>query len=204
MHIFFLICGLSFVLNAQEKLPMTAAQTQDFVAKMVDKSQKMAEVKTQFTQQKHSTVLTSVVESTGNMRFNAKDKYLRWAYKTPQVIVFELDKDNVSITGAGGKPLQLPAAAKRGVSMLAQMIMQIVNGQLLIDNKNKDFQPSYFRSGSNTLIELKAKSNRMKRAMVGINMLINSELEPISIEIIENGGDRTVIHFDQGMEISYK
>lgn len=181
-------------LNAQSTdfAPIPEAQKAQFVSQMRATAAEMKKLSCSFVQQKHISVLTDVAESVGVMDYK-QPGYLRWQYISPQQFAFVMDNGVVAVTNANGEA-DMPEQAKKMVGSLSELIMSMINGSVFSDTKN--FTMSFFTRSGQTLIKLTPKVAKIKRLFTGINIIIDNKTHlPSSVEMLEKGGDRTVIMF---------
>lgn len=100
-----------------------------------------------FVQTKSVAMMSEPQVSTGHMTYRAPD-YIRWAYSTPQTVVWEIDGDKSNVN------LQ--------VQRLLQMIMTSVAGGNTNDPKLQRETKKMFRSVNITMDETKQVANRVE------------------------------------------
>lgn len=100
-----------------------------------------------FVQTKSVAMMSEPQVSTGHMTYRAPD-YIRWAYSTPQTVVWEIDGDKSNVNPQ--------------VQRLLQMIMTSVAGGNTNDPKLQRETKKMFRSVNITMDETKQVANRVE------------------------------------------
>ena len=100
-----------------------------------------------FVQTKSVAMMSEPQVSTGHMTYRAPN-YIRWAYSTPQTIVWEIDGDKSNVNPQ--------------VQRLLQMIMTSVAGGNTNDPKLQRETKKMFRSVNITMDETKQVANRVE------------------------------------------
>ena len=100
-----------------------------------------------FVQTKSVAMMSEPQVSTGHMTYRAPD-YIRWAYSTPQIVVWEIDGDKSNVNPQ--------------VQRLLQMIMTSVAGGNTNDPKLQRETKKMFRSVNITMDETKQVANRVE------------------------------------------
>ena len=100
-----------------------------------------------FVQTKSVAMMSEPQVSTGHMTYRAPD-YIRWAYSTPQTVVWEIDGDKRNVNPQ--------------VQRLLQMIMTSVAGGNTNDPKLQRETKKMFRSVNITMDEAKQVANRVE------------------------------------------
>ena len=100
-----------------------------------------------FVQTKSVAMMSEPQISTGHMTYRAPD-YIRWAYSTPQTVVWEIDGDKSNVNPQ--------------VQRLLQMIMTSVAGGNTNDPKLQRETKKMFRSVNITMDETKQVANRVE------------------------------------------
>ena len=100
-----------------------------------------------FVQTRSVAMMSEPQVSTGHMTYRAPD-YIRWAYSTPQTVVWEIDGDKSNVNPQ--------------VQRLLQMIMTSVAGGNTNDPKLQRETKKMFRSVNITMDEAKQVANRVE------------------------------------------
>ena len=104
-------------------------------------------IEADFVQTKSVAMMSEPQVSTGHMTYRAPD-YIRWAYSTPQTVVWEIDGDKSNVNPQ--------------VQRLLQMIMTSVAGGNTNDPKLQRETKKMFRSVNITMDETKQVANRVE------------------------------------------
>jgi outer membrane lipoprotein carrier protein len=169
---------------------MTDADKSVFIQNMQAASKTTHSLQCNFTQKKNSSLLDEAVVSNGMMYFKAPDA-LRWEYTSPQAYAFVMNqgqsvvKNNKGITN-------LDAQSSQMIKNMTEMIMGMINGKGLIDNKN--FTTSYYTNQKQVRIILTPKNSKIKMLFRSIQVYVNPKTYLANlIEMNEAGGDVTSI-----------
>lgn len=170
------------------------AQDQSALAqRIIDASAGMASINCDFTQTRHLSIMNQDIVSKGKMSYSKPDK-LRWEYQSPQQMAFVMDGQDVSFENNGKKA---QADAVQGGMMyrqIAKLLMSCISGKMLSDQKS--FGISINEQGKEIVAELIPKKGELKRMWSKMVMHFDSSsLNAVKIEIMEAGGDSTVIDF---------
>lgn len=188
------VCFIFFTLTAFPQnsnfVKMTDADKSVFIQNMQAASKTTHSLQCNFTQKKNSSLLDEAVVSNGMMYFKAPDA-LRWEYTSPQAYAFVMNqgqsvvKNNKGITN-------LDAQSSQMIKNMTEMIMGMINGKGLIDNKN--FTTSYYTNQKQVRIILTPKNSKIKMLFRSIQVYVNPKTYLANlIEMNEAGGDVTSI-----------
>ena len=100
-----------------------------------------------FVQTKHVALMSEPQVSTGHMTYRAPD-YLRWEYKTPQTVVWEMDGENSNVHPR--------------VQGLLRMIMASIAGKAQDDKAMQRESKRLFRSIELTMDEANGVAQRVE------------------------------------------
>lgn len=160
---------------------------QKIIEKMTTAAEAIKTVQCNFTQTKHTKLLSKGLVSQGRMACQQPDK-LRWEYTSPSSSTLILNGTEARLTKDGGTN----AGRNKFVGEMARMIMNSVAGKYLTDNKTfqvtaKEMPTEYVA----TLLPLRKDIKRLYTKLVLHFDLGQSTVT--QVEIFEKSGDRTVI-----------
>ena len=169
-------------------------QAEDDVSrKMIEQVQEAAaglvSIECDFRQVKHLSMLQSEMVSEGKMYYKAG--MLRWEYVAPYDYVFILSGGN-AIIESSGKTEIIPVKSSRMFQQITGIMMDSVTGKCLSDGD--DFSVSMHAGERCWIARLVPRKKELRQFFDCINLCIDTEERIVtSVEMIEKGGDRTVI-----------
>jgi len=190
LFVYFIFFTLSAFSQNSNFIKMTDAEKSIFIQNMQAASKTTHSLQCNFTQKKNSSLLDEAVISKGMMYFKAPDA-LRWEYTSPQAYAFVMNqgqsvvKNNKGITN-------LDAQSSQMIKNMTEMIMGMINGKGLIDNKN--FSASYYTNQKQARIILTPKHSKIKMLFRSFQVYVDLKTYLANlIEMNEAGGDVTSI-----------
>lgn len=190
-----LVCGLvlftiSVFAQSTGFRQMTDKEKTTFIQEMQTASKTTNALQCNFIQKKEISLLKETAVSKGIMYFKAPDE-LRWEYTSPQAFVFMMNKGQ-SVVKNKNETISLDAQSSKMIKSMTEMIMGMINGEGLIENKN--FSATYFSNQSQVLIKLIPKNSKIKMMFSSIHVYVDSKTYLANlIEMNEAGGDITTI-----------
>lgn len=143
-----------------------------------------------FIQKKEMSMLEETAVSKGMMYFKSPDA-LRWEYTSPQAYAFIMSKGQSMLKNNKGTN-KLDAQSSKMIKSMTEMIMGMINGNGLIDNKN--FSATYYSNQKQILIKLIPKNSKIKMMFSSIQAYVDPKTYSATmIEMNEAGGDVTTI-----------
>ncbi|MEZ4930254.1 MAG: outer membrane lipoprotein carrier protein LolA [Chitinophagales bacterium] len=145
-----------------------------------------------FTQEKHMSILNKPFVSTGKFYYKNPDK-MRWEYMVPFSYIVVLKNNKVSIKD--GDDLQNYDMSNNAIFKEINNTMGgMMSGKMLED---ENFSKSFYESKNAYKVVLLPNSDKIKSFIEEIHLFLNKETLLInSVEMLENGGDKTVILFE--------
>jgi outer membrane lipoprotein-sorting protein len=194
---FFLLCITSIGCNitfGQSLKIATEAQKNDILLKIRKEAQNTNSLECRFVQKKKLAVLSETVVSDGFMYFR-KDNNLRWQYNKPYQYLFILSGGKVFIKN-GNRTDKFDTNSNKMFREISDIMIGGVRGTTLVDNKKFDAQ--YFIGSATAVVKLSPRNKEMKQIMRFINLTFSTTDWTVkSIEMLEPGGDNTVITFTE-------
>lgn len=143
-----------------------------------------------FRQEKTSTLLNEVGESTGMMYFSKEKSLLRWEYVTPQSSVMIVDDGKILTDGDGGKSKK----ASRMFQGLGKMISGVVSGEEFSNERN--FKAEVYGTSGELWINMIPANRRVSRMMKKLEITIDRKnMVATKMVMTEKNGDVTTIRF---------
>lgn len=199
--IFYILITTSLSAQIVYTEELSNEQARTFVDSMKSIASRTAALHCEFEQKKHVAVLTDVAISCGTMHYEAPAT-LRWIYTMPQKLAMEMQNDKLSFSNAQGE-INMPAQAKKSMGSVTELIMNMINGLSLGDNKNY-LTKFYFEGRNIVLVKLIPQKARIKKSFSTINLRIDKKrFVAQSIELIEKNCDKTVITFSN-VKVKFK
>ncbi len=150
-------------------------------------------IKSNFTQEKHLTMLEEVLVSEGHFIFQKENNVL-WEYKKPidyAIIVFE---GQFTIRD-GNKVNAFDIQSNRMFREINNMIITSVSGNFL---DNPDFKSTYFENNTFYLVKLSPLKQEVKNMLSTIEIYFNkNDISVSEVKFIEPGDDFTLIQFSE-------
>lgn len=189
--IFFLTTNKVFCQNYQ---PATADQKTEILQQIAAASSKINSLECKFIQKKNISVLSETVVSQGIMYFK-KDDNLRWQYNSPYQYLFVLSAGKVMIKSEN-KTEKYDTDKNRIFKEISEIMIGGVSGKMLVDEKK--FNTTFFVSNSSIKVVLIPKNKELQKLMKSITLAFSKKDWTVnSIEMIEKGGDSTLITFTE-------
>lgn len=147
-------------------------------------------LKSNFVQEKHLSMLEEVVESTGRFAFRRENDIL-WSYKTPYEYSILVANGKFTIDNEGEiKEFDLNSNPMFG--QISNMIIMAVSGNFA---DNEMFETTFFKSDNFTIAKLKSKDAIISEMLSSIEIYFNNNLDVVKVKFNEAGDDFTLIKF---------
>ena len=195
-HLSLLICLLSIVVsvNSQTYTLATKSQIQEISANIQKTASNTSTIESRFVQKKTLSVLSETVTSDGIMYYKKEDN-LRWQYNKPYSYIFILSSGKVYIKN-DNKVNSFDTESNKLFKEISRIMIGSVRGNLL--SQNNDFTIQYYWSSKTVMVSLTPKSGELKKLMSLVKLTFStSDWLVQSIELIESGGDNTIITFTE-------
>ena len=173
-----------------------------FKQKLIASSKSANTIQSDFVQEKHLTVLSDKIVSTGKFYFK-KENQLRWEYTSPIKYLIILSNNKVFIKD-NNKTNQYDLGSNKAFREINNIMSGAVQGNLLQDETK--YKPVYYESNKNYLVILTPIDKTMKDYIKSIYLYFDKKnLSVTMIKLVENSDDYTLIQFSnrkQNMVIS--
>jgi outer membrane lipoprotein-sorting protein len=154
-------------------------------------AKKTETIKSDFVQEKNLSMLSEKIVSKGKFWFK-KDNLLRMEYNKPFEYLMILNKDNMYIKD-GQKENKVAVKSNKVFQQINKITIDCVQGNVFI---NPDFVTRAYENKSAYLVELSPVSKGLKEFFKSIDVIIDKkDYSVTTIEMNENSGDNTIIHF---------
>lgn len=188
----FIIIGLSSFQKEQDDFH-PIEDIDSFIEKIDLYAAETNTIKSNFTQEKHLTMLEEVLVSEGHFIFQKENNVL-WEYKKPidyAIIVFE---GQFTIRD-GNKVNAFDIQSNRMFREINNMIITSVSGNFL---DNPDFKSTYFENNTFYLVKLSPLKQEVKNMLSTIEIYFNkNDISVSEVKFIEPGDDFTLIQFSE-------
>lgn len=177
--------------------PLVAQQSVDSRLAAIARVQKQNVATRQsytFRQTKHSPMFSTDVVSNGTMTVGPA-RYLVWQYSGPNGFSLVVDGDSV-YTVSGGRRAALSGSNGRTTRRMAYMMMQLVEGESLLDNGQ--FSTALSETAQTYVVMLTPLRRDMRRMMQSVSLTFDKQAMRIQTVRIEEGNDSfTLIEFEK-------
>ena len=154
-------------------------------------SLKITSVKCDFMQEKNLSMLSEKMISRGKFWYK-KPGLLRMEYLQPFQYLMIFNKTDVLIKD-GDKENKISSKSNKLFGQINDIMVDCIRGTVL---QNPDFNTSAFEGKQDFLIELSPTAKNLKEYFKSIQLKVDKkDFSAISIEMIEQSGDNTIIHF---------
>ncbi len=162
-----------------------------FITKVKINSAETQSIKSDFTQEKHLTILEEVLISEGHFIFQKNNNVL-WEYTRPidyAIIVF----DGKFIIRNNDKINEFEIESNRMFKEINNMIVTSVSGNFL---NNPDFQNEYFENEHYYLVALTPNKREVNEMLSRIEIYFDkTNISVAKVKFLEQGDDYTLIKF---------
>ena len=154
-------------------------------------AKKTETIKSDFTQEKNLSMLSEKIVSKGKFWFK-KDNLLRMEYNKPFEYLMILNKDNMYIKD-GQKESKVSTKSNKLFQQINKITVDCVQGTVF---SNPDFVTKVYENKGTYIVEMSPVGKALKEFFKTIDVIINKDdYEVSTIEMNENSGDNTIIHF---------
>ena len=187
-----LLIGLLFCMTqvSAQYQDATEEQKKEIISRISQASGDMKTMKSDFVQVKELSFMDEKVTSEGVMYYKKENK-IRWEYTKPYKYVFSMDGVNVRMT-SGDKTSKVPVRSNKMFGEISKVMVGGVSGSGLVDSP--DFDTKIMAGKDDYKIVLTPKKKEIKDLFSSVQLFVNKSDSRIrSVELIENGGDKTTI-----------
>ncbi len=192
VNLLILLLMLAVILAAQQPesfLPVTdTAALKAAIQRMSDETQT---IQSDFTQEKHLTMLEEVLVSEGRFLFR-KPNDVRWEYLSPIDYTIVIFKGKFTIRD-GEKVKEFDIGSNAMFQQINKMIVTAIRGDFV---DNPDFESAFFVNEKQYLVMLKSLNNQVAKMLSGIEIFFNMDSFAVErVRFVEPGEDYTNIVF---------
>jgi outer membrane lipoprotein-sorting protein len=168
-----------------------AANPDKILNELLEGSNLIQSVRSDFTQEKNISVLSEKSVSSGRFHYKKPDM-IRMEYKKPFEYLMIINKGKVLVKDAG-KTQQFNASSSKVFKQINELIMQSVDGSI---SRNKDYTVNYFENDAQFMIELLPNAKRLKAYISSIKVYFDRSDRGVNKFVMtEASGDNTTITF---------
>ena len=183
-----ILCSTSLSAQYQKA---TEEQKNEVVSKITKASGDMTTMQSDFTQVKELSFMDDKVTSEGKMYYKKTNK-IRWEYVKPYKYVFSMDGQNISIKSGDGNAATMPVKSNKMFGEISRVMTGGISGSGLVNSP--DFDSQFMVGKDDYQIILTPKKKEIKDLFSSVQLYIGKSDNRIrSVELIENGGDKTTI-----------
>ena len=163
-----------------------------FKQKLAEVSKSVNTIQCDFTQEKHLTVLSDKIISSGTFCFK-KENQLRWEYTSPYKYLIIFNKDKVYIKD-DHKSNQYDMGSNKAFNEINNIMTGAVQGKLLQDETK--YKPLFYENNKYYLAVLSPTDKNMKDYIKSIFLYFDKKtLSLTMIKMLELSDDYTLIKF---------
>jgi len=188
-----IVCCLAMTLSMRAQYagykPMTdvAAFRQQFAKAAQD----TRSIQCDFVQEKHLSMLSDKITSTGKFWFK-RDNMVRMEYEKPSYYLLVINGNNIK-TKDGQKENKVSAKSNKAFEQVNKMIIDCVQGTVL---DNKSFGTRVFEGAGSYLVELTPTAKNLQQIFKTITLTVDKKDHSVSkMDMLEQSGDNTAITF---------
>jgi outer membrane lipoprotein-sorting protein len=187
-----LLMFFGFALKAQRSGYTAIKDLVKFKEQFTAIAKKTETIKSDFVQEKNLSMLSEVITSKGKFWFK-KNNLLRMEYTKPFEYLMILNNDNMYIKD-GQKENKVSTKSNKLFQQINKITIDCVQGAVF---NNPDFAAKVYENKNSYDVELTPEGKGIKEFFKTIDVIIDkSEYAVTTIEMNENSGDNTIIHFN--------
>src|SRR5690554_2946932 len=188
LQIFFILWSFSSFAQEQK---LSTAEIATFKKEVIQQSEKIKSLKTDFVQYKHLSFLSREIETSGNMVFQAPD-LLNWRYTQPYQYSIVFRKEKIHINDQGNKS-SFDASSNKMFEKINKLIVGSVSGNMFDDN---EFSISYYKNKTHYIAKFVPKSKELNKVIEEVELYFPVDKMVVSeVKLNESSGDYTKIIF---------
>lgn len=189
--LFLLFISSTLISNGQYPGYKPLTDMTAFKKEFMSTAQNTRTIKSDFVQEKNLSMLNDKIISKGKFWFK-KDNLVRIEYTQPFNYLMVMNQNNVYIKD-GQKENRMSAKSNKLFQQINKITIDCIQGTALT---NSDFNVKVFENPSAYLIEMSPVTKGLKEFFKTINITVTKkEYAVIKIDMIEPGGDNTLISF---------
>lgn len=188
LQIFFILWSFSSFAQEQK---LSTAEIATFKKEVMQQSEKIKSLKTDFIQYKHLSFLSREIETSGKMVFQVPD-LLNWRYTQPYQYSIVFKNGKIHINDQGNKS-SFDASSNKMFEKINKLIVGSVSGNMFDDN---EFTISYFKNKTHYIARFIPKAKDLKQVIEEVELYFPFDRMMVSeVKLNESSGDYTKIIF---------
>jgi len=188
LQIFFILWSFSSLAQEQK---LSTAEIASFKKEVMQQSEKIKSLKTDFIQYKHLSFLSREIETSGKMVFQVPD-LLNWRYTQPYQYSIVFKNGKIHINDQGNKS-SFDASSNKMFEKINKLIVGSVSGNMFDDN---EFTISYFKNKTHYIARFIPKAKDLKQVIEEVELYFPFDRMMVSeVKLNESSGDYTKIIF---------
>lgn len=188
LQIFFILWSFSSLAQEQK---LSTAEIASFKKEVMQQSEKIKSLKTDFIQYKHLSFLSREIETSGKMVFQVPD-LLNWKYTKPYQYSIVFKNGKIHINDQGNKS-SFDASSNKMFEKINKLIVGSVSGNMFDDN---EFSISYYKNKTHYIAKFVPKSKELNKVIEEVELYFPVDKMVVSeVKLNESSGDYTKIIF---------
>lgn len=188
LQIFFILWSFSSLAQEQK---LSTAEIATFKKEVMQQSEKIKSLKTDFIQYKHLSFLSREIETSGKMVFQVPD-LLNWRYTQPYQYSIVFKNGKIHINDQGNKS-SFDASSNKMFEKINKLIVGSVSGNMFDDN---EFSISYYKNKTHYIAKFVPKSKELNKVIEEVELYFPVDKMVVSeVKLNESSGDYTKIIF---------
>lgn len=188
LQIFFILWSFSSLAQEQK---LSTAEIATFKKEVMQQSEKIKSLKTDFVQYKHLSFLSREIETSGKMVFQVPD-LLNWRYTQPYQYSIVFKNGKIHINDQGNKS-SFDASSNKMFEKINKLIVGSVSGNMFDDN---EFSISYYKNKTHYIAKFVPKSKELNKVIEEVELYFPVDKMVVSeVKLNESSGDYTKIIF---------
>lgn len=183
---------INFQVFSQIAEDFTQAQnSEEIKQKIAAYSAEINSLSSNFTQEKHLTMMEEVLVSKGNFQFKKENK-VRWTYTQPIDYAIIINENQFIILNEG-KASTFDISSNKMFSEINQMIVMAIKGNFV---DSKEFKAEFFENKEYYKIALTPVNQQIASMLSNIEIYFDKkDMSVVKVKFIEPGDDFTLIIF---------
>lgn len=188
LQIFFILWSFSSLAQEQK---LSTVEIATFKKEVMQQSEKIKSLKTDFIQYKHLSFLSREIETSGKMVFQVPD-LLNWRYTQPYQYSIVFKNGKIHINDQGNKS-SFDASSNKMFEKINKLIVGSVSGNMFDDN---EFSISYYKNKTHYIAKFVPKSKELNKVIEEVELYFPVDKMVVSeVKLNESSGDYTKIIF---------
>ncbi len=190
-HKLFFIFFFFSLFGFSQKKALTTTEIKTFKQSVETNSGKITSLEANFSQNKHMDFMEKDIKSSGKLYF--KSGNVRWEYTSPYSYYMILKGDKMYIND-NGKKKEINMSSSEMLKELSKVISGSMQGKNIFDETR--FTITYYKNGSDYLVNLLAKDKTLKKYIKQIEITFDGSSYLVNkVKVTEPSSDYTDITF---------